>query len=159
MAVLRAYRNIEYSFVDYITAQLTADSWSGVSVAKNYKLVEDGALPVIVVNMLSSNPKRREVGSLTLTEEPTVVIRIFALNDGQRLDLAKWLIDKLSLNVIPFYTYTIVSGSVTDKTANGYISVLRFNENRKEYDGETDLEPEDRYRHKISIDIRAKGVS
>lgn len=159
MAVMRAYRNIIYSLLDFITAQLTADSWTGVRADAAYKAVEDGALPAIVVSILDSLPRKKEVGSRTNIETPTIIVRIFAKNDGQRMDLAKWLVDKLNSSDIVFYTYTIVNGTITAKVANGYLRILRYNDNSKELDGVEDLEVEDKFRHKISFDVRAKGVS
>jgi len=153
MGVYREYRNVEASLIDYITAQLTADSWTGITVGKTFRIVEDAELPCIVIQLVDSNLKRKEVGSPVYDDIELIIMRVFATSDGQRLDLAKWLIGKLQVN-IPYYAYTIASGVVSVKTLTGYIRIVRINSNTKELEGASDLAPEDRYRHKIVFEVK-----
>ena len=157
MAVECAYNNIEYSLIDYIAAQLSISGYSNVTVSKNYKNVEAGQLPTIVVGLLNSTPKRREVGSNSLTESPQVVIRIFATTDGERATLAQWLLTKL-MGTVDFNTYTINNGTATH-THNGYIHIVSILSNGKEYEFLEGLEPEDRFRHKIAFTVSARGLT
>jgi len=152
MGAYREYRNIEASLVDYIKAQLLADSWSGISVGKTFQAVEDAVLPAIVLQLVNSSLKRKEVGSGQWQDTGFVIIRMFATSDGQRLDLAKWLVDKFQSN-IPYYAYTVTNGVVSLKTLTGYIRIKKIVENTKELEGVPGLEPEDRFRHKLSINV------
>jgi len=155
MGVYREYRNIEASLIDYIKAQLIVDSWSGISVGKTFTAVEDGELPVIVVQLVTSNLKRREVGASTLEDEEMIIIRTFAKSDGQRLDLAKWLVEKLQ-DTLTYYAYTITSGVVSNKVDSGVIRILKFTENAKELEGVEGLDARDRFRHKLSFTVKVQ---
>ena len=57
-------RNMELSFLNYITTQINA-SWQGVTVVKTFKQVfaKNVELPVICVEQDNVNSVRREVGS------------------------------------------------------------------------------------------------
>jgi hypothetical protein len=146
----RITRNIEASIIDMITANLVTDSWTGIRTEKSFSEVYKGTLPCIVVNALEIRPQKLEIGSKTNIKNFTVNIRVFALNDGQRLDLSDWLFDELEDDV-NYYTYTINSGVAT-KVLAGRIVVTRFFENRKELVNTSDLEKEDRYRHLLSFE-------
>ena len=148
----RNYRNLESSLIDFITAQLTADGWSGIRTEKAFAEVYKGTLPAICVSMEESDSKRREIGSDSYLEDILVSIRIFATSDGQRLDLASWMLSK----IIPgtdYYTYVITSG-VAAKTLAGRISVLDVTVNRKELKNVDNLDSIDRYRHILTFKCR-----
>lgn len=153
MGIYREYRAIEASLIDYVEAQLLADGWSGITAGKTFKMVEDAQLPTIVIQLVDSTLKRKEVGSSAMEDTEFIIIRIFATSDGQRLDLAKWLIGKLQDNIV-YYAYTVTNGVVSLKTATGYIRVLKITNNSKELEGVADLLPEDRYRHKIAFNVK-----
>jgi len=153
MGAFREYRNIEASLIEYLTAKLVTDGWSGISVGKTFSLIEDSKLPAIIVQLVSSTLKRKEIGSSTFEDTEFLVVRIFATSDGQRLDLAKWLIDNLA-ETIPYYTYTIIKGAIASKELSGSIRVTKIVENKKELEGVPDLHITDRYRHKISFNVK-----
>ena len=149
----RNYRNIEATLVDYITAQLLADGWSGIRTEKAFAEVYKGTLPAICVSMEESDSKRREIGSDSYLEDILVSIRIFATSDGQRLDLASWMLSK----IIPgtdYYTYTITSGVVSSKTLAGRVVILENTMNRKELKNVDNLDSIDRYRHILTFKCR-----
>lgn len=160
MATPRLYRNIEFSISDYITAQLTADAWTNVTVSKTlanaYSSWKDTNAVILITLLTSRNPKK-EMGNTAVEEYPYIMFRIFGIDEGNRLDLAKWLLDKIVAG-IPYKTYAVTAGTVESRSATktgtlaGRISVYRIAENRKDDLG-TDVEKPDKYRHVISCEV------
>lgn len=146
----RISRNIEASIVDKITSQLTTDGWSGIRVEKSFAQVYEGTLPAICINVNSVDPTKLEIGSKTNIKYFEVAIRIFAVNDGQRLDLSDWLTDLLE-DDINYYIYTITNGVVSAKVLSGKIHILNFTRNEKEFINIENLEKEDKYRHIVTF--------
>jgi hypothetical protein len=147
----RISRNIEASLIDFITTGLTADGWTGISVLKGFPQEYKGKPPFIGIETLEIRPEKLEIGSKTNIKYFNVKIRIFATNDGQRLDLSDWLFDELEDDV-DYYTHTITGGVVSGKVLAGRIVILRYFENRKELINTENLEKEDRYRHLLSFE-------
>ena len=142
----RKSRNIEASVIDFITVELAAAGWTGITVSKGFPQDYKGKAPMIGVEALELRPQKLEIGSKRNIKNFTVKIRIIAKNDGQRLDLADWLFDELE-DDIDFYEYTITSGAVSAKVLDGRIVITKWFENRKELQNTDVLESEDRYRH------------
>ena len=153
MASYRISRNTEACVVDYIKAQLLADGWTGIRIEKSFAEVYKGELPCICINSPDRPIKRREIGSNEIFKDITIEIRIFATSDGQRLDLADWVIEKVIPGII-YYQYVITNGVVTTKTAKGRININEVTDNRKELKNTENLDKEDRYRHLISLNCR-----
>lgn len=149
----RLSRNCEASVIDKITADLTTDGWTGIYCEKVFAEIYEGHFPAILVNVSSRPDIRREVGSDTLSNYVNIEIRIFASSDGQRLDLADWILPKI-MSGISYYTYTITNGVVSAKVLSGKISVLEITVNRKELANLEGLEKEDKYRHLLSFRCR-----
>jgi len=149
----RNYRNLEASLIDFITTQLTTDGWTNIRVEKAFAEVYKKPLPAICVSMEESDPYRREIGSDSYLEDILVSIRIFATSDGQRLDLASWMLSKV-IPGVDYYEYTIVDGVVSSKTSKGRIFTLEVTVNRKELKNVDNLDVADRYRHIISFRCR-----
>lgn len=147
----REYRNLEASIIDYITTELNEDGWLNIRIEKSFSQVYEGSLPCICINQDSSEPRRKEIGSDSYIEYMRLSIRIFATNDGQRLDLAAWFISKLFSGCI-YYKYTISDGIVSEKSEEGRINILRIVENRKELVNTERLEQIDKYRHLITVE-------
>jgi hypothetical protein len=147
----RISRNIEASLIDRITSDLATDGWTGIRIEKAFSEIYKGTLPCIVVNALEIRPQKLEIGSKTNLKYFTVNIRIFALNDGQRLDLSDWMLDKLEDDT-NYYAYTIVNGVVSAKVLTGRIVITRWFDNRKELTNTEVLEKEDRYRSLLSFE-------
>lgn len=146
----RTSRNIEKSLLDFITTQLTADSWTGIRVEKGFPKDYKGKIPMIGVEVLEIRPQKLEIGSKTNIKHYAVKIRIIASDDGQRLDLSDWLFDELEADV-DYYTYTVTSGVAAGISA-GRIVIGKWFENRKELQNTDILEKEDRYRHLFSFE-------
>jgi hypothetical protein len=152
MGTYRNYRNLEATLIDYITAQLTADGWTGIRTEKSFAEVYKGTIPCICISMEESDALSREIGSKTYLENILVSIRIFATSDGQRLDLASWMLSKI-MPGLDYYTYVITSG-VAAKTLAGRIIILETTANRKELKNTDNLDIIDRYRHILTFRCR-----
>ena len=147
----RLNRNLEASLIDFLREELLSDGWSGISVEKSVKQANIKP-PLILVQSTDTDTQKREIGSGVYIKYPTVTIRIFAKNDGQRLDLADWLLEKLE-ETINYYTYVVTNGVISSKDLAGQIVVRRIVRNEKELSN-TDpsvLEEEDRYRHNLTF--------
>jgi hypothetical protein len=147
----RISRNLEASLIDRITADLVTDNWVGIYVEKSSVEIYGGHHPAILVNVQEIRPEKLEIGSKTNLKYFIVYIRIFAQNDGQRLDLSDWLLDKFEDDT-NYYIYTITNGVVSSKILTGRIVITKILENRKELTNTEMLEKEDRYRHLLSFE-------
>jgi len=153
MGIYRIYRNLEASIIDYITDELIDDGWSGIRVEKSFSQVFKGELPCICITMVDSDILRREIGSNYYYENITLSFKIFATSDGQRLDLAAWLLEKI-MNGMDYYQYTIENGEITTKKKAGKIQINKIVTNKKELTNTENLEKEDKYRHLIETICR-----
>jgi hypothetical protein len=149
----RRSRNLEASLIDYLSTALTMDGWTGIRCVKSLAQVYDGEVPAILIYVQDTDTQKREVGGNLYLKFPTVYIRIFADNDGQRLDLADWILEKLEVASLPYYQYTITNGVVSSKVLKGNIVIRSINRNEKELaNTQPDtLDEEDRYRHLIEL--------
>lgn len=153
MGSYRITRNIEASLVDYISSQLTADGWIGIRTELDFSEAYKGELPCIVVNSDDNPDKRLQVGSNQLSNFFVIEIRIFATSNGQRKDLRDWMKEKIMVG-IPYYSYIITGGAVSEKILKGRISVLEITANRKELANLDGLAKEDKYRHLLAFRAR-----
>lgn len=147
----RETRNIEASLIEFIEAGLTADGWTGISTSKvldeTYK-----NLPCILVQVSDQNPVTKEVGSKLKVKYHEVSIRIFATTDGQRMDLADWLFDRLNENKITYYAFTITNGVVSAQVDSGSIVIFgEFVDFRRELVNTENLDNKDRFRHLLKF--------
>lgn len=146
----RVSRNIEKSLLDFITTNLTTDSWTGIRVEKGFPKDYKGKVPMIGVEVLEMNPLLLEIGSKTHIKNYTVKIRIIASDDGQRLDLADWLFDELEDDVT-YSTYVVTNG-IAVGTHVGKIIITKWLNDEKELQNTENLEKEDKYRHLFSFE-------
>jgi len=149
----RLSRNTEASIVDKITIDLAADGWTNIRVEKSFAEAYKGTLACIVINATERPIKRKEIGTDAIFNDINVDIRIFAKNDGQRLDLADWMLEKIMPGIV-YYTYIITNGAVSSKVKSGKINVLKIIKNSKELTRTEKLEESDRYRHILSLNCR-----
>jgi len=149
----RISRNIEKSILDAISNQLTVDDWAGVGVEKVYP--ETKQVPCILVQLISETSEDLELGSKTTRDYPLIMFRIFAVDDGQRLDLKDWLKDLIK-NDFEYYEYVIDEGKIIEKNLKGKIRVRRITRNEKEYENTEGLSNVDKYRHVIGVEVEVK---
>lgn len=146
----RLRRNCIASIIDWLNTQLFEDDWKGIRVVKEFTQVYDGTLPAMCVQFITPNSKKKEIGSGVWLKTPDMSIRIFATDNGQREDLAEWLLEKLE-NSVDYYEYE--SGGVS-KELKGKISINKILKDEKELVNTENLAQEDKARHIISFSCR-----
>jgi uncharacterized protein (DUF2344 family) len=156
MAIYRASRDIEASIIDFITDELTS-TWNNVAVVKTFQKVTTQNLPALCVRVGDTNFKKAEIGSNNLVRTANVFIDIFATSDGQRLDLADWIVDTVKEGCV-YYDYTTTKSgrttTVTGTTANGRINVIKINVSDINFNMDRNqLDVRDRFRTLITLTI------
>lgn len=148
----RISRNFEASILDFLTEQLNL-AWSGISVEKTFSRIYDISLPSVCVRLSDSIHNKAEVGGDSTIRTALVLINIFAENDGQRLDLKDYIVEKVRAG-IPYYEYTISGAVVQTKTQNGRIRVLNIDDTPEDFEVDKNLlNKTDRNRHLITLSI------
>jgi len=151
---LRQSRSIELSTKYAIETAINAN-WTGITTVKTFLSAYDKTLPVVCVRLIDENVNRLEISANTLKYDYLFNIDIFATSDGQRLDLADFLIDFLKDSWV-YYTWTHKSGdnSILEKSATGRLAVQEFTANHRVDFGDTETTNPDRFRHSIGIRVR-----
>jgi hypothetical protein len=149
-------RCTELSTLDYLTAQIAAN-WSGITVVKSFNSAYDKTLnpPIVAAYLNNTNSTRLEIGSTTLDKVHTIAIDIFGTSDGNRIDLAEFIVNKLK-DGWTYSQYGHPSGDNTTMTtsAGGRIYVVSFDQDTAVRFGDT-VDVKDRFRHSILIRVRA----
>jgi len=150
----RESRNIELSVIYDLETHLASD-WTGITVVKRFTDAYKAAMPVVAISLSDTTNTRKEVGATSLLNDYYISIDIFAKSDGQRLDLADYIIDKLKDGCI-YYTHSQTPGSpdTLTRTPAGFVHVNRFNMNHKIDLGDDGVDTYDRFRHYIEIVVR-----
>jgi hypothetical protein len=153
----RESRNLEKTLIDFITNELTSANppWSDFTVEKAWSKITDSNIPVILVQMIPTDHIKLECGSSLTRKVYTVFVRIFAEDDGQRLDMKDWLCDILEPG-IDYYRYTITSNQIL-KECTGRVNITIITD-RKELENIEGAAVKDRYRHLISLKISISEV-
>jgi len=147
-------RNVELSTIYYIETQID-NNWTGIEVVKSFLSAYDKTLPVVCIRLINALTDRLEVGSTTLDNEYGFMIDIFGTSDGQRIDLADFIVDKLKDGWV-YYTHAHTVGDNTSlaRTSDGRISVKLFTDNSRVDFGTDEIENPDRFRHRIGVNVR-----
>lgn len=147
------FRNVELSTLYYLEQNLNTD-WPGTTTVKTFKEIyhKDIDLPIVCAILDDTASDKREVGSTTLDHSHLLVIDIFSRSNGQRLDMANYITDKLALGWI-HYDHSQASGGGFDRVENGRDMVTSFISNQKIDVGES-VDTKDKYRHRITIRVR-----
>ena len=153
MGLYRETRNVEASILDFIEEKLSEYDWD-VRIVKTFNQAYKEKMPVICIRCSDNVPTSCEIGSHELMNYYSVLIDIFAFDDGLKLDLSDWLINTVK-NGFPYYEYTIsknVQGhyEVANKVQNGKLELLRFTSDRNLEFGEN-ADAYDKHRRLISF--------
>lgn len=155
----RISRNIEASIIDYLSGQLTLAGWTNITIEKTFARIYD--IPVdafentgaICVRVSNTTHEKAEIGADSTVRTPSILIDIFANNDGQRLDLKDFLVSILKSGM-PYYEYVITSGAVSSKIQNGRIRILTLDDDIVNLGiDKSALAIYDRYRHLLALSI------
>jgi hypothetical protein len=153
----RITRNIEASFIEAIQTLVNAD-WTGVTVEKSFARVYDIKVPVICVRAGIATHDKVEIGGTATRREPQIFIDIFASDDGNKLDMKDYLIEKLKAGVT-YKTYVITNGAVASRTTAGKLNVLKIDEKPIEFDTDRDkLDIHDRFRYLLILTVSTGKV-
>ncbi len=153
MGIYRVSRSIEASIIFFLIDKLEDSGWMKIRVIKSFAAVYKEPLPCILVEQVDSSEKKLEIGGNNYIELHTINIRIFAKEDGSRLDLKDWLFDTIK-NGLNYYEYTITNGEVETTLLKGRININRIISNRKDIVNTEGLHDFDKHRHLLSVECK-----
>ena len=148
MNYFRKTRNVELSTIFYVETQIDAN-WSNINVVKSFASAYDVAIPVVCIMLDDTIFKRKEVGATTLENNYGIIVDIFARSDGQRLDLADFIMEEIKGSWI-YYTHSQSGGVLSRGDSGTRIQLREITLNKKIEIGENP-EQQDRFRHRISF--------
>lgn len=155
MPYFQTARNVELSIIQYLETRINS-SWDNITVIKTFyqAYARDNKPPIVCIRLMDQNTDFLEIGSTTLDNDYNIIIDIFARSDGQRLDLADFILNQIKDNWT-YNTYAHASGdkSTIVATPAGKCRVTTFIENGKVDLGETE-ESRDRHRHSLIFTVR-----
>lgn len=151
------YRNLENSLKDFLDTEISTDSvtdinGTAVPVRVGRKNDDNWTIPCISLYVESETLERFEIGSNNRDERELIIIDIYATNEGERLDLAKWVTDTIN-NGWQYYTYTVnvATPESPNKVAGGWVNVDFLSNTRINLGN--NVSQLDVYRHRISINV------
>jgi hypothetical protein len=151
----RESRNYEISIKDAIEKAFDVNNYLGINVVRTHSQVNAKTLPCVVYRILTTTHNRVEVGDASTYRVPTVIIDIYANNDGQRLDMKDILISELKKG-IRLYEWEVVDGENVGKRQIAILIVKIVGDEELYPNAEKNaLEKVDRYRHRITLDVRS----
>ena len=154
----RPSRNLTASIIDYITAQLIVDGWSGVTVMKGNAKVYDTAVPIIAVRLSDSSHTPNEIGSTSTIRETLLFLDIYGSDMGLTEDLKDWAISSIKSG-INYYEYVITAGVVHSKTKTGKIQFITIKDSPINFDTpKNELSIQDKWRWLISATIATDKI-
>ena len=160
-SLLKAF-NTNISLKDFLDTQISNDSLKGdngntVQVYIGKENRDTWQFPSISVYMESETLNRFEIGSNLRQDEQLIIIDIYATNEGERLDLAKWLIDTIN-NGWTYYTYSynVSSPESPTKVAGGLVNI-NFNSNGR-VTLIQNVSEIDAHRHRVSLTVWISGA-
>ena len=162
MSTWKLYRNLENSLKDFLDTKISDDSLTGdngntVQVYIGRENSDTWQLPSISIYMDSETLNRFEIGSNSRQNEQLIIIDIYATNEGERLDLAKWLVDTIN-DGWTYYTYTVnpVTPETPTKVVGGLVNI-NFNSNGR-VTLIQNVSEIDAHRHRISLTVWISGT-
>lgn len=161
MLVWQLYRNLENSLKYFLDTQVIADSvtdidGNNVSIYVGRKSDNTWTIPCITISFDIETNTRLEIGSNLRDDRYLIILDIYATNEGERLDLAKWLRDSLEDGFRYYsYTYNISNPDSPTKVAGGLVNVDFLTNTRVDLGQNVDTV--DAHRHRISIQTWISG--
>ena len=156
------YRNEENSLRDFLTEQAVIDDVTDINgvlvpMRVGRKDDNDWTLPCITVYVDSETAPRLEIGSNIRNDAQIIIIDIFATNEGERLDLAKWVTDVIN-DGFRYYAYSPnVSNPEAPIKVAGRLMQIDFLSNNRVNLAQTVSEI-DNHRHNITINAYTTGA-
>ena len=161
MLAWQLYRNLENSLKDFLDQKIIDDSVTDINdvnvpVRVGRKNDDNWTLPCISLYVESETLERFEIGSNNRDDRQLIIIDIYATNEGERLDLAKWLSTTIN-NGWRYYSYTpnIATPESPTKVAGGLVNVDFLTNTRVNLGQNTD--EIDAHRHRVTINVWISG--
>lgn len=152
MGLYRISRNIEASFIDFLKPLLQTD-WGFNRVEKTFARIYTIEVPSVCIRVGDTIHSKVEIGEDATIRDVHVLIDIFATDDGLKLDMKDYIIEKIK-NGLDYYEYEKENGEIKTKTQNGRIRVLTIEEILVNFGTDkNDLDVHDRFRHLIDLTI------
>jgi hypothetical protein len=155
------YTNLENSLKDFLDTQVNTDSvtdinGTNVPVRVGRKESNDWTLPCISEYQESETSSKFEIGSTNTDDRFLIILDVFATNDREQKDIARWLKEILKSGWRYYsYSYNSINPESPTKVAGGWVNV-NFIENTKVALGQN-VDVWDAHRHKISISVWISG--
>lgn len=148
-------RNVELSSLDYLREQFEAN-WNNITLVKTFRQVYDKGFepPIVSAFLENSFSNRKEIGNTALTKTHSINIHIFATSDGQRIDIAEFIVEKLKTDW-NYYEYSHPSGdhsTLQRSGASGKIHAVSFDLDTAIRFAEN-VDVKDRFRHQINVSV------
>lgn len=147
----RYKRDIERSLLIYIRENVNND-WTGISVGLSFNYTKH--TPPRVCSVLDSGThKKLELGTPSLNSKDLAIIDLYCTGDGQRLDLAAYLLDILK-GGFPFYDFSPNPADPDNllKVQKGWVYVDFVADTKVTVD--VNAEVADKYRHRINCELQ-----
>ena len=152
MGLYRVSRNLEASFIDFLKPLLLTD-WGFDRVEKSFARIYSIELPSICIRANDAIHNKAQIGDDSTVREVPILISIFATDDGLKLDLKDYLIEKVKSG-LDYYEYEIEGGAIKTKTKNGRIRVLNIGETPIDIGTDKEnLDLHDRFRYLLTLTI------
>lgn len=156
----RVNRNITKSIKDFITDQLVADGWSGITCLKGASRVYKTTPPIITIHCSDTEHLHIEIGDNSTRRETLVFINIYGADSGIGIveDLKDWLVEVLK-NGVDYFEYVIVSGTVYSKTKTGRVNFLSIKDSPIDFaTPKNELNVRDRWRWLITLSVETGKI-
>ena len=153
----RLYRNLENSFKDFLDTSIASDglvdeNGSAIPVRIGRKNDSDWTIPFFSVYMESETLDNFEIGSNLKDDRQLIVLDVYASNEGERLDLTKWLVDTINDGFRYYsYTYNSVTPESPTKVAGGWANI-KFLTNTRINLGQN-VAKADAHRHQVTVSV------
>jgi hypothetical protein len=149
-------RNVELSVISAIETAIN-NSWSGITVVKAFLQAYDVKVPVICVRILSTDSFRSEIGDNTIRQKYSFIVDIFAKSDGQRIDLADFIVNVVKEGFV-YKQYSRASGNPEElnETTDGRITFLTFDSDSR-IDASDSADEHEKYRQAITFTVEKYG--
>ncbi len=155
------YRNLENSLKYFLDTQIATDNvtdinGNAVPVRVGRKADNDWTLPCISLYIESETSPRLEIGSNNRDDRYLLIVDIYATNEGERLDIARWLKEEIK-NGFRYYSYSpnLSNPDSPTKVAGGLVNINFLTNDRVNLGQNVDSF--DAHRHRITINTWISG--
>jgi len=150
-----ARRCAELSVIEHLRTQLNLH-WSNPSIpiVKAFVKSYEVPVPVLCIRLADVDSERNEIGSDNLKQQYVFIIDIFAKSDGQRLDLADFIVNAIKGGcVFNNYSHSSSSREELDAVPSGRLTLVSFDSDSR-VDFNSNSDEHDKFRHSLTFTMR-----